>query len=148
MHYRRRGSAWHRQFPYLELIYALVYSPLLIAGSAFAVWYELSRKAVEYNHSAADSVYAIIIDVGYVGIADAAVTFGVVEGGAAVMVLARRFAEIMDERKRERMLQSGREVQRRWDAWNYRRLQAQEQGIEFDEPSPRFDDEGGDRIGG
>ena len=141
MNYRRRGNAWHRQFPYLEIIYALVYSPLLIAGAAFVVWRELALRAVEYNQSAADSVYAIIIDVGYVGIADAAVTFGVVEGGAAIMVPARRFAEIMDERKRERALESLRELQRRWDDWNYRRLQAQEQGIEFDEPPPTLDDQ-------
>ena len=144
MQYRRRGSAWHRQFPYLELIYALVYSPLLIAGAAFAAWYELTRKAVEHNHSAADSVYAIIIDVGYVGIADAAVTFGVVEGGAAIMVLARRFAEIMDERKREREQQIWRDAYQIWESWNYRRLLAQEQGVEFDEPPPRLDDQGGE----
>lgn len=144
MQYRRRGSAWHRQFPYLEIIYALVYSPLLIAGAAFAVWYEISRKAVEHNHSAADSVYAIIIDVGYVGIADAAVTFGVVEGGAAIMVLARRFAEIMEERKWEREQQIRREAYQVWERWNYRRLLAQEQGVEFDEPPPRLDDEGGE----
>lgn len=128
----------------MDVVYALVYLPLMIAGAAFAVWYELSRKAIEYNHSAADSVYAIIIDVGYVGIADAAVTFGVVEGGAGIMVLARRFVEIMDERKLERTLEIQREVQQRWDDWNYRRLQAQEQGVEFDEPSPRLDDEGGE----
>ena len=140
MQYRRRGNAWHRQFPYLEIIYALVYSPLLIAGAAFVVWRELALRAVEYNHSAADSVYAIIIDVGYVGIADAAVTFGVVEGGAAIMVLARRFAEIMDERKQARIDQSLRGLQRRWDDWNYRRLLAQEQGVEFDEPPPTLDD--------
>ena len=123
----------------MDIVYALVYSPLLIAGAAFAVWYELSRKAIEYNHSAADSVYAIIIDVGYVGIADAAVTFGVVEGGAAVMVLARRFAEIMDERKREREQQIWRDAYQIWESWNYRRLLAQEQGVEFDEPPPTLD---------
>lgn len=139
MQYRRRGIASDRRLPYLDIVYALVYSPLLIAGAAFAVWYELSRKAIEYNHSAADSVYAIIIDVGYVGIADAAVTFGVVEGGAAVMVLARRFAEIMDERKREREQQIWRDAYQIWESWNYRRLLAQEQGVEFDEPPPTLD---------
>ena len=58
---------------YLDVAYAPVYLPLLIAGAAFAAWCGISRKAVEYNHSAADSVYAIIIDVGYVGIAAARV---------------------------------------------------------------------------
>ena len=142
MQYRQRGIASRRRFPYLDMVYALMYLPLLIAGAAFVVWRELALRAVEYNHSAADSVYAIIIDVGYVGIADAAVTFGVVEGGAGIMVLARRFAEIMDERKLERTLEIQRELQQRWESWNYRRLLAQEQGVEFDEPPPTLDEGG------
>lgn len=142
MQYRRRGIASRRRFPYLDMVYALMYLPLLIAGTAFVVWRELALRAVEYNHSAADSVYAIIIDVGYVGIADAAVTFGVVEGCAGIMVLARRFAEIMDERKLERTLEIQRELQQRWESWNYRRLLAQEQGVEFDEPPPTLDEGG------
>lgn len=144
MHYKRCGILWRGRLPYLEVIYALVYLILLIAGTAFVVWRELALMAAVHNHSVADSVYAIIVDVGYVGIADAAVTFGVVEGGAAIMVLARRFAEIMDERKQERMRQSLDELQRRWESWNYRRLLAQEQGVEFDEPPPTLDDEAGE----
>lgn len=60
------------------------------------------------------------------------------------MVLARRFAEIMDERKREREQQIRRDAYQIWESWNYRRLLAQEQGIEFDEPPPTLGDDGGE----
>ena len=56
------------------------------------------------------------------------------------MVLMRRYLEMMDERKQARIARSPREVQRRWDGWNYRRLMAKEQGKEFNEPPPTLDD--------
>ncbi len=136
--------------PYVESLYALMYLPLLIVGTAFVVWYELTRKAMEYNHTAADTVYAIIIDVGYVSVADAGVTFGVVEGGIAIMILARRWLERIEE-KREAEIAEGiaqgiaqghAERQKKWEDWNRRRLQALEEGREFTEPSPSlYDDE-------
>ena len=59
------------------------------------------------------------------------------------MVIARWLDEMLEERKQARIARSPRELQRRWDGWNYRRLQAQEQGVEFDEPTPTLDDEEG-----
>ena len=61
------------------------------------------------------------------------------------MVIARWLDEMFEERKQARIARSPREVQRRWDGWNYRRLMAKEQGKEFNEPTPTIDDEGGDR---
>ena len=130
----RRRSASREQLPYVELLYALMYLPLLITGTAFVAWYELTRKAIANGHTAADSVYAIIIDVGYVSVADAGITFGVVEGGVAIMILARRWLERMEEQGRE-------EIHRKWERWNYRRLQAQEEGRDFNEPPPTLDDD-------
>ncbi len=122
-----------------------MYLPVLIAGTAFMLWYELTRKAAANGHAAADSVYAIIIDVGYVAVADAGVTFGVVEGGAAIMVLARRWLERQEQKGFEQGLeQGGVRQQRKWEGWNDRRLQAQEEGRDFNEPPPRLDDENGD----
>lgn len=60
------------------------------------------------------------------------------------MVIARWLDEMFEERKQARIARSPRELQRRWDAWNYRRLQAQEQGKEFNEPTPTIDDEAGE----
>ena len=139
MSFRQRSVTSREPLPYVELIYALMYLPLLIAGTAFVVWYELTRKAAEYSHTAADSLYAIIIDVGYVSIADAGITFGFVEGGVAIMILARRWLERME---RQGKIEGREEIQRKWEDWNYRRLQAQEEGREFNEPPPSlYDDE-------
>ena len=138
MSLRQSSIAARETLPYVEVLYALIYLPLLIAGTAFVVWYELTRKAIANSHTAADTVYAIIIDVGYVSVADAGITFGVVEGGIATMILARRWLERMEERG---IARGEVRRQKKWEGWNDRRLQAQEEGREFNEPPPRLDDD-------
>ena len=149
----RRSVTARELLPYVEGLYALLYLPLLIAGTAFVLWYELTRKAVANSHTAANTVYAVIVDIGYVSVADAGITFGVVEGGVAIMVLARRWLERQEQKGFEQGLEQGIERgmeqgearrQGEWESWNYRRLQAQEEGREFDEPPPSLDDEDGD----
>ena len=146
MRISQRSVDAREALPLVELLYALMYLPLFIAGTAFVVWYELTRKAVENSHTTADTVYAIIIDIGYVGVADAAVTFGVVEGGVATMILARRWLERMQERDLARGIAQGisqgeARRQKKWEGWNGRRLQAEEEGREFNEPPPSLYDE-------
>ena len=76
-----RSSITAREaLPNVEMLYALMYLPILIAGTSFVVWYELTRMAIANSHTTSDTVYAIIIDIGYVSVADAGLTFGVVEG--------------------------------------------------------------------
>ena len=60
------------------------------------------------------------------------------------MVIARWLDEMFEERKQARTLEIQREVQQIWEGWNYRRLLAQEQGKEFNEPPPTLGDEGGE----
>ena len=148
----RRSNTVRESLPNVEFLYALMYLPLLVAGTAFAIWYELTHKAVDYNHTVADTVYAIVIDVGYVSVADAGVTFGVVEGGVAIMILARRWLERMEEKREAELaqlieqgieqgiVQGQTERQKKWEGWNDRRLRAQEEGSEFNEPPPSLDD--------
>ena len=150
----RQSSITAREtLPYVEVLYALIYLPLLIAGTAFVVWYELTRKAIANSHTAADTVYAIIIDVGYVSVADAGITFGVVEGGVAIMILARRwlermeakreaeYAQLMEQGITQGIAQGQAKRQKKWEGWNDRRLQAMEEGRDFNEPPPRLDDD-------
>ena len=147
----RQSSVTAREsLPNVEMLYALVYLPILIAGTAFMVWYELTRKAIANSHTTADTVYAIIIDIGFVSVADAGLTFGFVEGGVAFMILARRWLERMEERREaEDALKVAEGVaiqQKKWEGWNGRRLLAEEEGREFNEPPPSFDyDEEDDR---
>ena len=90
----------------------------------------------------ADGVRGIIIDGGdFNGLLPSLGDEGR-EGG--IMVLMRRYLEMMEERKQARIARSPRELQRRWESWNYRRLLAQEQGVEFDEPPPTLDGDGGE----
>lgn len=149
-----RSSARAREaLPNVEMLYALMYLPILIAGTAFMVWHELTRKAIANSHTTADTVYAIIIDIGYVSVADAGLTFGVVEGGVALMILARRWLERMEERREaeealilaegvaQGEVQGGARQQKKWEGWNCRRLLAEEEGREFNEPLPSLDDD-------
>ena len=131
-----RRSLASRQFPKLEIVYSLMYLSLLIPGIAFVIWYECAYKV---GDSIAETVYACIVGIGHVGVADAAVTIGVIEGGAAIIMLAR----MMLERAERRGIEQGKaEWQRKWQSWNYRRLKAEEEGREFDEPPPSLDDYG------
>ena len=159
----RRNPMSSRHFPRLEIAYSSLYLTLLIPGIVFVVWYEYAYRV---GDSAAETAYAILVGVGYVGVADAAITVGVIEGGIAIMVLARIWLERREqiifeqgveqgiEKGIEKGIEQGREqgrgqgigqgieqTQKKWEAWNRRRLLAMEEGREFNEPPPRPDDE-------
>ena len=138
----------------VEIAYSLLYLALLIPGLAFVVWYEYAYKVAD---SVSETAYAILVGIGYVGVADAAITVGVIEGGIAIMVLARRWLEREAQRGFEQGIEQGREqgvkqgieqgkeagreeVQLRWENWNLRRLLAEMEGREFNEPPPSLDD--------
>ena len=152
---QRRHNERPSPLSYVEAIYAILYLTLLISGCAFAIWYELTQRIGQF-HTAADVVYTIILDIGYVGLADAAITVGFVEGGIAIMFLARMMLERAEQRGvlegieqgMEQGIEKGKEagkieIQRKWQAWNYRRLKAEEEGREFNEPPPSLHDEDG-----
>ena len=64
----------------------------------------------------------------------------VTETGRYVMVLAAAFEEWQEKRRREQIARAVTaavaEERREWEAWNERRLQAEQRGEPFDEPSP------------
>ena len=73
-------------------------------------------------------------------IAAAAVSLVVTEVGRYLMVLAAAFEEWREKRRREqiaRAVAEGRlESDAEWEAWNERRLHAEQRGEPFDEPPP------------
>ena len=75
--------------------------------------------------------------MGYVGVADAAATVALIEGGVAIMVLARRMLERATQRGRE---EGKEETQQRWEIWLHRWERAQAEGREFNEPPPNGKD--------
>ena len=68
------------------------------------------------------------------------------------MILARRWLERMEEKREAELaqlieqgieqgiVQGQAERQKKWEGWNDRRLRAQEEGSEFNEPPPSLDD--------
>ena len=129
-----------RQFPKLEIVYSLMYLSLLIPGIAFVIWYEYAYKA---GDGIAETLYASIVGIGQVGVADAAVTVGIIEGGAAIIMLARMMLERAERRGIEQGIEQGKnELQRKWQSWNHRRMTAAEEGREFDDLPPSLDDTG------
>lgn len=61
------------------------------------------------------------------------------------MMLARMMLERAERRGIERGMEQGieqghAEQQQKWESWNYRRLRAQEEGREFNEPPPSLGD--------
>ena len=150
MNSEQRGLLPAKRVRDVEIAYSLLYLALLIPGLAFVVWYEYAYKVVD---SVSETAYAILVGIGYVGVADAAITVGVIEGGIAIMVLARRWLEREAQRGFEQGIEQGieqgreqgkeagrQEVQLRWENWNLRRRLAEVEGREFSEPPPSLDD--------
>ena len=130
MNTRLRSRVADSIFPQLESVYAVIYLALMIAGTSFVVWYQC---AVRVDDGVADTVYATIVGTSYVGVASAAITVALMEGGIAFMVLARK----MLERAVERGVERGKEEnQKLWEAWLERKERAESEGRDFNEPPP------------
>ena len=52
------------------------------------------------------------------------------------MVLAAAFEEWREKRRREQIARAVHENDAEWDAWNERRMQAEQRGELFEEPPP------------
>ena len=53
-----------------------------------------------------------------------------------LMVLAAAFEEWREKRRREQIARAVRGADAEWEAWNDRRIQAEQRGEPFDEPPP------------
>ena len=83
-----------------------------------------------------DTVIAIWESSAPIAITSAAVAIVITELGRYLMVLARHLEERL-ERTREVRRSEGRvEIQKKWEAWNVRRLEAESKGLPFTEPPP------------
>ena len=91
-----------------------------------------------------DTVIAIWESSAPIAITSAAVAIVITELGRYLMVLARHLEERL-ERTREVRRAEGRvqgrtegrvEIQKKWEAWNVRRLEAESNGLPFTEPPP------------
>ena len=60
----------------------------------------------------------------------------VTETGRYLMVLAAAFEEWREKRRREQIARAVAAETAKWEAWNDRRMQAEQRGEPFDEPPP------------
>ena len=75
-------------------------------------------------------------DLSALAVTAAALSMVVTETGRYVMVLAAAFEEWREKRRREQIARAVHENNAEWEAWNERRMQAEERGEPFDEPLP------------
>ena len=90
------------------------------------------------------SVAALWHDLSALAITVAAVSMVLTETGRYVMVLAAAFEEWREKRRQEQIARAvaealakeRRESDAEWEAWNQRRVQAEQRGESFEEPLP------------
>ena len=91
-----------------------------------------------------ESLAALWHDLSALAITVAAVSMVLTETGRYLMVLAAAFEEWREKRRQEQIARAVAEAlakERRqsdaeWEAWNERRMQAEQRGEPFEEPSP------------
>ncbi|MDE2994942.1 MAG: hypothetical protein OXU67_13785 [Chloroflexota bacterium] len=89
------------------------------------------------------SLAALCHDLAALAVTAAALSMVITETGRYLMVLAAAFEEWREKRRREQIARAVAEAtavgERRlaaWEAWNDRRMQAEQRGEPFDEPPP------------
>ncbi len=86
------------------------------------------------------SLAALCHDLAALAVTAAALSMVITETGRYLMVLAAAFEEWREKRRREQIARAVAETLREnnaeWDAWNDRRMHAEQRGEPFDEPPP------------
>ena len=82
------------------------------------------------------SVPALWHDLSSLAITAAALSMVVTETGRYLMVLAAAFEEWREKRRQEQIARAVAAATAEWEAWDRRRMQAEQRGEPFAEPSP------------
>ena len=134
---QQRESIWSVPLSWLPYYLAL-FTLLSLAGIIALSWYEITQE----NKSAVQTFISILIGAAQIGVGSAIVTFNVME---VIVVLAGIIDQKFYRPRRERMRAEARaagmaEIQKRWEDWNRRRIEAGDG--EFNEPPPTLDSNG------
>ena len=82
------------------------------------------------------SLAALCHDLAALAVTAAALSMVITETGRYLMVLAAAFEEWREKRRREQIARAVAAATAKWEAWNERRMQAEQRGEPFDEPPP------------
>ena len=114
--------------------YFALFTLFASVGLGFLLWYEIFWNT---SDTLPQTVLAVIKGLGLNAVGSAGLAFQIVEGPKSVMVVADYFTKRWLNPLKEQLRQEGRaERDAMWDAWNARRMEAEEKGEPFDEPPP------------
>ncbi len=82
------------------------------------------------------SLAALCHDLAALAVTAAALSMVITETGRYLMVLAAAFEEWREKRRLEQIARAVAAETAKWEAWNERRLQAEQRGEPFNEPLP------------
>ena len=82
------------------------------------------------------SLAALCHDLAALAVTAAALSMVITETGRYLMVLAAAFEEWREKRRREQIARAVAAETAKWEAWNDRRMHAEQRGESFDEPPP------------
>ena len=117
--------------------YLALFTLFASMGLGFLLWYEIFSNT---SDTLPQTVLAIIKGLGLNTAGAAGLSFQIVEGPKFVMVVADYFTKRWLNPLKEQLRQEGRaEGYAEWEAWNARRMEAEEKGEPFDEPPPSAD---------
>ena len=137
--------------------YLALFTLFASMGLGFLLWYEIFSNT---SDTLPQTVLAIIKGLGLNTAGAAGLSFQIVEGPKFVMVVADYFTKRWLNPLKEQLRQEGRaegraeghaegraegqvegraETNAEWEAWNARRMEAEEKGEPFDEPPPSAD---------
>ena len=118
------------------------FTVLMIAGYSFVVFHEYHLNG---NQTVSNIIRELIANAGSVTAGSAGIAIAASETTRGIMVIASFLREKLLEPQRKRYREQGleqgleqgrQEMATHWNEWNQRRLTAQENGEEFDEPPP------------
>ena len=143
-----RDSIWSIPLARRALYFGL-FTAYALAGISFLLWYEI------FEHKAdtwPETILSITQGIGVTTVGAAGLALLTIEGPQTFMVVAdylrKKLIEPLEERRRQEAEQRQREAQERgraegeaqtqaaWEAWNERRVAAEERGEPFEEPPP------------
>lgn len=114
--------------------YFALFTLFASVGLGFLLWYEIFWNTAD---TLPQTVLAVIKGLGLNAAGSAGLAFQIVEGPKSVMVVADYFTKRWLNPLKEQLRQEGRaETNAKWEAWNARRMEAEEKGEPFDEPPP------------
>ena len=114
--------------------YFALFTLFASVGLGFLLWYEIFWNT---SDTLPQTILAVIKGLGLNAAGAAGLALQIVEGPKSVMVVADYFTKRWLNPLKEQLRQEGRdELNAKWEAWNARRMEAEEKGEPFDEPPP------------